>query len=309
MLALTKAKLIASRPHLVAMQGVYDVSIEAAFEGLGAYDFHYSRGAPQQVALATLLPLADEPDALTFTHDLTKSIEVDRFGLKLRIDKMSRPILRARLRHDSETITVFVAHLKSRASADARLAMTTGVSRPFEGMIALARRAAEAAALRREVVEEATQFPDRPIIVCGDFSDLHVEASTEMTIGDSLRSLVVDRSDLAEHELQRIYGRLHQYAMTSAQAVGDGIGKLLETYPAADESRFTTVEHIFLSRHFFPKPTVVQGPFEQKYVLWHVRPDASDSGMIDVTVRTGRSGTRSFEPAGDAARPRSNHGS
>lgn len=274
-LAWAKALFGSTKPAIVAMQEVYDNTVEEVFAGLGNYTFHYSKGAPQQVALATLLALADEPDPIVMIQQLTTPIEIVREGLTLKVDKLSRPILRARLVHEEQVITVFVAHLKSKIPSygddptmtypEELLKTADFGKRPLGNLVSLARRAAEAAALRREIVAEMEAFADRPIIVCGDFNDDAGAVTTDMILGDSMRTFIENRDQYTSAELETIYGRLHQFLLTSTQEAQKRTSAQSEYHTAVHEGRFGTLDHIFLSRHFFPKPRVVQAPFEQRY--------------------------------------------
>ncbi|MBC8069305.1 MAG: endonuclease/exonuclease/phosphatase family protein [Deltaproteobacteria bacterium] len=274
-LAWAKSVFGATRPHIIGMQEIYDDSIQKAFEDFGPYKFHYSGGARQQVALATTLPLAGEPDAIKMIQQLEKPIEITRNGLTLKVDSLSRPILRARLVHEGETLTVFVAHLKSKIPSygddpqqtypEEELLTADFSARPLGNLVSLARRAAEAAALRREVVQEAEAFPDRPIIVCGDLNDDAGAVTTDMVLGDSMRTFIENRHQLSDEQLDIIYGRLHQHLLTSAQDAQTRTSAQSEFHTAVHEGRFSTLDHVFLSRHFFPKPRVVRGVFKQSY--------------------------------------------
>lgn len=308
-LAWAKSVFGPTRPDIIGLQEIYDDSIQKALEDFGPYHFHYSGGAPQQVALATTLPLAAEPDALKMIQQLEKPIEISRNGLTLTVDRLSRPILRARLVHEGQTLTVFVGHLKSKIPSygddpqqtypEENLLTANFAQRPLGNLVSLARRAAEAAALRREVVDEAAAFPDRPIIVCGDLNDDAGAVTTDMVLGDSMQTFIENRDQFTEEQLQTIYGRLHQYLLTSAQDAQMRTSAQSEFHTAVHEGRFSTLDHVFLSRHFFPKPRVVKEAFKQSYFFNYYevandhlvddasefaprKPETSDHGVVFV---------------------------
>ncbi|MFZ5896442.1 MAG: endonuclease/exonuclease/phosphatase family protein [Myxococcota bacterium] len=259
------------KPDVVAMQEIYDRSIEEVFTGLGNYQFRYSGGAPQQVAIATTLDFVDDP---LMVQNLRNPVEIDRDGLKLKVDKLSRPILRARLNHEGQTLTVFVAHLKSKIPSygddpkktypEEDLATADFTRRPIGHLVSLVRRAAEAVALRAEIVREATEFPDRPIVVCGDLNDNTGAVTTDMVIGDSMRTFIENKPQPGP-ALANIFARLHQYLFTSTQEAHLRASTQSEFPTAVHEGRFSTLDHVFLSRHFFSKPRAVEGQFTQAY--------------------------------------------
>ena len=297
-----------TKPHIVGLQEIYDDSITQVFAASDNYTIHYSGGAPQQVALATTLALA-EP--VTTVQNLAPPLTLTRDGLQISISKLSRPILCARLVHEGETLTVFVTHLKSKIPSygddpnvtypEEELATAEFAKRPLGHLVSLVRRGAEASVLRAQIVDEMTKFPDRPIIVCGDLNDDAGAVTTDMVLGDSMRTFIENRPPPGSAR-DAIYARLHQYVLTSTQDAHLRASELSEFPTAVHEGRFSTLDHVLLSRHFFPKPRVVAGAFEQKYFFSYYevandhlvddasefaprKPATSDHGVVTVYCR------------------------
>ncbi|GGS31141.1 endonuclease/exonuclease/phosphatase family protein [Actinokineospora fastidiosa] len=134
-----------------------------------------------RVGLATRLPLAGPPESIT---DFPPGLDVPVEGLALPLGSFSRPILRARVLVGAMTVSVYVAHLKSKRPVHAD---TTDPSDPREAALgkarALIRRAAEAAALRFLVLDDLATTA-QPVILLGDLNDGPRAVTTDIILGD-----------------------------------------------------------------------------------------------------------------------------
>ncbi len=105
--------------------------------------------------------------------------------VKLAITHFSRPVLKARIRVTGQlTVTVFVAHLKSkRPTYLAGETAADPVHRALGAARSLILRAAEAAGLRALVAAEATGNR-KPVVVIGDVNDGALAVTTKMIAGE-----------------------------------------------------------------------------------------------------------------------------
>lgn len=112
--------------------------------------------------------------------------------MHINIDKFSRPALRFSIkpRAEGESISVYVAHLKSKSPADVwregwYRADTDFYKRHREHLgytISTIRRSAEASALRMLIVEELKDT-DRPLVVIGDLNDAQLSNTLNILTG------------------------------------------------------------------------------------------------------------------------------
>jgi endonuclease/exonuclease/phosphatase family metal-dependent hydrolase len=285
-----------TKPDIIGLQEIYDQESVAdifshpAFENK-EYHIHLSGGPPQQVAIATTLELAGAVEAI---HELSEPISIDRNGLQLSVSKLSRPILKARLRHEGDVLTVFVVHLKSKLPSfgddpnppqqyEEELLLDAKLEKRCLGnLVSLARRGAEAAALRREVVREL-ETTDNPVIVFGDMNDSENSVTTEMIMGDPVSTYIPPRKDgtkYTKEEIEAIRRRLHRTVLTSAREIHIKSTALNQLYTNVHAGKYSSLDSILLSRHFFRAPNaVVDEEFSQRYYFNYF--DVANDHLVD----------------------------
>ena len=207
------------------------------------------------VALASRLDILGDPVSITdFPADSIISVPTgaemanpvspaEEQLVAVPIARFSRPILKARVRFsDSVTVTIFVAHLKSKRpsllkseSNDNAMHRTLGIAR------SLIRRAAEAAALRSLVISEI-QNNATPVIVIGDVNDGTLAITTQMIAGEQpffqlSRDQKIPYRDVLLYTAQQIQAR-ESTRDTYFTHIFNG------SYEALD--------HIMVSQEFFP---------------------------------------------------------
>jgi hypothetical protein len=133
------------------------------------------------VGIASTLPLVGSVETIV---DFPAGIDAVVEGVGLPVGSFSRPVLRARFGLDAtRTVTVFVAHLKSKRPL---VAPDSPKNDPREEALgkarSLIRRASEAAALRFLVLDEV-EGNHQPVIVIGDLNDGVTSVTTEMIAG------------------------------------------------------------------------------------------------------------------------------
>jgi len=109
------------------------------------------------------------------------------------LEKVSRPIIKAKIKVGSSVVTVFNCHLKSKLgeyikpegasfAPEADLVHYHPVARAMGELRAMLRRAAEAYVLRGLIVDELRQ--DNPVMVLGDFNDSEYSVPSSMIRGE-----------------------------------------------------------------------------------------------------------------------------
>lgn len=229
-----------------------------------------------RLGLATTLPVveASEP-VVEFPPGL--NAEVD--GVALPLGSFSRPVLRyvLQLRADL-TLTVFVAHLKSkRPILDPAAPRLDPREEALGKARALVRRAAEAAALRFLVLDELVGA-DRPVVVLGDLNDTARAVSTDVVTGDSPsrfwprdpaeRTALWDRLLYSAHEI-------------SGRQLGRDV-----SYTHIFNGRYDNLDHILVSQEFHDRnPARVGVVNNVRYLNDHLL----DSQLSDVDREAGAS--------------------
>jgi len=110
-----------------------------------------------------------------------------------KLDRLSRPLMKARIPVGGRVITVFNCHLKSKLgefhrpdgadyAPEADLTAYDPVGRALGALRAATRRMAEAWVLRRLIVEELQA--GHPVMVLGDFNDSENAVSSEIIAGE-----------------------------------------------------------------------------------------------------------------------------
>jgi len=186
------------------------------------------------------------------------------------LKRVSRPILKARVRMGSHVVTVFNCHLKSKlgefitpAGADypieADLTQYNPLGRALGALRAATRRMAEAWVLRQHIIAELEA--GHPVIAMGDFNDGEHAVSSEIISGERpfknyawmLRHDAQHRSDrYSREENEAITEAVERVRLQSAEKLF--VRKSLRdmVYTAAFGGVFESIDQIWLSRHFHP---------------------------------------------------------
>ena len=189
-------------------------------------------------------------------------------GGSFRLDRLSRPILKARIPVGNQIITVFNCHLKSKLGEFTRpdgggqppeidLVNYDPVGRALGSLRAATRRMAEAWVLRQLVVEEINK--GNPVIVLGDLNDSDNAVSSEIITGERpfknyawMRrhdaKKANDRYSDAENEI--IQEKIKAVRLESCEKLF--VRKSLRdmVYTSAFGGVFESIDQILLSRHF-----------------------------------------------------------
>ena len=195
-------------------------------------------GSGPRVGLATSLPIVRWDPIVDFPDESRLSLD----GIALPISEFQRPVLRAELQlDDSNTVTVFVAHLKSKRpiindDEDEHDFATRAVGKTR----ALIVRAAEATALRALLVK-TMRGNNTPAILIGDLNDGVHSVSTEITAGSPpWRFLQIDRKreiwDVLLYNTSKIQARQSERDVT---------------YSYIYNGNYDTIDHIFVSQEFY----------------------------------------------------------
>ena len=215
--------------------------------------------------------IQDLPQPLVITFPPLRGSEGPRESGSYSLERLSRPIIKARIKVDGETITLFNCHLKSKLGEfvpsatedfppEADLTNYDPVARALGSMRAAVRRMAEAWVLRREIVAELNQ--GRPVVVLGDFNDGEHAVSSEIISGETpfknyawmLRHDAEHRSDrYTREENEAITENVERVRLRSAEKLF--VRKSLRdmVYTSAFGGNFESIDQIFLSRHFAPE--------------------------------------------------------
>ncbi|SHG88503.1 endonuclease/exonuclease/phosphatase family protein [Marivita hallyeonensis] len=184
--------------------------------------------------------------------------------------RLSRPILKVRVRMGSQTITVFNCHLKSKLgefikpagaeyAPEADLTRYDPLGRAMGSLRAAVRRMAEAWILRREILAELSA--GRPVIAMGDYNDGEHAVSSEIISGERpfknyawmLRHDAEHRADrYSQEENDAITEAVERVRLHSAEKLF--VRKSLRdmVYTSAFGGVFESIDQIWLSQHFDP---------------------------------------------------------
>lgn len=189
-------------------------------------------------------------------------------GGSFRLDRLSRPILKARIPIGMQVVTVFNCHLKSKLGEYTRprgggqppevdLVNYDPVGRALGALRAATRRMAEAWVLRQLIVEEINK--GNPVIVLGDFNDSENAVSSEIIAGERAfknyawmrrhdAKKANDRYSDAENEI--IQRKIAAVRLESCEKLF--VRKSLRdmVYTSAFGGVFESIDQILLSRHF-----------------------------------------------------------
>lgn len=194
------------------------------------------------------------------------------------LTKLSRPIIKARIRVGSQVITVFNTHFKSKLgeyltpkgaafSPEADLTNYDPTGRALGSLRASLRRTAEALVLRRLIVDELKA--GHPVMSLGDFNDSEHAVSSEIVMGEKPFKNYAwmrrhdakaknDRYTRAENE--QIRGDIEAMQLVSAEKLF--VRKSLRDmiYTSAFGGVYESIDQILMSRHFHPEnPNAIGG--------------------------------------------------
>ncbi|MCK0149658.1 endonuclease/exonuclease/phosphatase family protein [Marivita sp. S6314] len=184
--------------------------------------------------------------------------------------RLSRPILKVRVRMGAQTVTVFNCHLKSKLgeyikppgadyAPEADLTEYDPLGRAMGALRAATRRMAEAWILRQHIVAELRA--GHPVMAMGDYNDGEHAVSSEIIAGERpfknyawmLRHDAQHRSDrYTKEESEQITEAVEAVRLLSAEKLF--VRKSLRdmVYTSAFGGVFESIDQIWLSRHFDP---------------------------------------------------------
>ena len=214
--------------------------------------------------------IQDLETRLVIPFALLRGLEGGESG-QFTLKRLSRPILKVRIRMGAHTVTVFNCHLKSKlgefikpAGADyppeADLTEYDPIGRALGALRAATRRMAEAWVLRREIVKELQA--GNPVMTMGDYNDGEHAVSSEIIAGERpfknyawmLRHDAQHRSDrYTREESKQITEAVEAVRLRSAEKLF--VRKSLRdmVYTSAFGGVFESIDQIWLSRHFDPE--------------------------------------------------------
>lgn len=267
------------------------------------------------LAILSRFGFEEEPEVIQ-QLETPLEIELDGSGGRFVLERLSRPILKARVPMGDTVVSVFNCHLKSKLgsfitpegapfAAEVDLTRYDPVGRALGSLRAALRRMAEAWVLRREIVAELEQ--GRPVMVMGDFNDGDHAVSSEIVSGERpfknyqwmLRHDAERSSDrYSEQEDAQIREDMEAVRLHSAEKLF--VRKSLRdmVYTSAFGGVFESIDQIYLSRHFVPEAGGTLGEMEYFSVLNDHLTDgshseapynklASDHGQIMAHLRIG----------------------
>lgn len=241
------------------------------------------------LALVSRLPVMGDVETI---QDLPKPIDI-RFpelggggeAGYFTLSRMSRPILKARIKAGKRVITLFNIHFKSKLgefirpdgaafAPEADLTNYDPLGRALGELRAATRRMAEAAVLRGLILDELDA--GNPVMAMGDFNDSEYAVSSAIVAGERpFKNYSWIRRHDAAHENDR-YNKGENIAITAAveaarlfSAEKLFIRKSLRdmVYTSAFGGVFESIDQILLSAHFNPDNPSRIGDLEYLTVL------------------------------------------
>jgi predicted acetyltransferase len=213
--------------------------------------------------------IQDLPEPLVIPFAPLRGLDAGDAG-SFTLRRLSRPILKARVRMGGQVVTVFNCHLKSKLgeyikpdgatyAPEADLTQFDPLGRAMGSLRAATRRMAEAWVLRQAIVAELNA--GHPVIAMGDFNDGEHAVSAEIVAGEipfknyswMLRHDAQHRSDrYSSEENEEITEAVERVRLHSAEKLF--VRKSLRdmVYTSAFGGVFESIDQIWLSRHFHP---------------------------------------------------------
>ena len=266
------------------------------------------------LGVVSRFPFIEPPTAIQdLTHDPI-SVDLSGTDAPYALTRLSRPILRARIMAHGRPLTVFSVHLKSKLpefhrpegadfAPEADLEHADLLARAAGSLRATIRRAAEALALRREILRELETGV--PVIALGDFNDGAQSTTLESIMGERpfrnyawLRRHDAKRGDERYSPAQdaAIRARLKAARMHSAEAIFARRSLRDVMYTSTFGGVYESIDQILLSHHFDPDDGAAIGALD--YLRVHndhlsddAHPEAphnklaSDHGQLVATLR------------------------
>ncbi|MFV1923045.1 MAG: endonuclease/exonuclease/phosphatase family protein [Methylotenera sp.] len=182
--------------------------------------------------------------------------------------RLSRPIIRAKIKIGNHVITVFNCHLKSKLgeyirpvgedyAPEADLVHYLPAQRALGELRALLRRSAEAYVLRKLIAEELVQ--DNPVMVLGDFNDSEYSVSSSIIKGERpFKNYAWMRRHDAQHRSDRyseqddlvIRAQIEQYQLISAEMQFIKRSQRDMVYTSTFGGVYESIDQILMSQHF-----------------------------------------------------------
>ncbi len=207
----------------------------------------------------------DEPLTIDF-H--TAGYDSDEKAGSYTLERLSRPIIKAKIKIDNEIVTVFNCHLKSKLgeyikpldadfAPEADLVHYQPVPRALGELRAMTRRMAEAYVLRQLITAELVQ--DNPVMVLGDFNDSEYSVSSSMIKGERpFKNYAWMRRHDAKHKSDRyseqddlvIRAQIEQYQLQSAEMQFIKRSQRDMVYTSAFGGVYESIDQILMSQHF-----------------------------------------------------------
>ena len=229
--------------------------------------------------------IQDLPDPVDIPFSALRGADTQDDAGHYRLRRLSRPILKARIPVDGQTITVFNCHLKSKlgehvtpAGADFSLASDLTnydpVARALGSLRAALRRMAEAWVLRREIIAELDA--GNPVMVLGDFNDGEHAVSSEIISGETpfknyawmLRhDAKTSRDRYSDAQNEQITEDINRVRLHSAEKMFVRKSARDMVYTSAFGGTFESIDQIYMSRHFHPDYANKIGEMEYFSVL------------------------------------------
>lgn len=184
------------------------------------------------------------------------------------LERLSRPIIKAKIKVGNQIVTVFNCHLKSKLGEyikpagatfppEADLTHYLPAQRALGELRAMLRRMAEAYVLRTLIAEELKQ--DNPVFVLGDFNDSEYSVSSAMIKGERpFKNYAWMRRHDAQHKSDRyseqddlvIRTQIEQYQLTSAEMQFIKKSQRDMVYTSAFGGVYESIDQILMSQHF-----------------------------------------------------------
>jgi endonuclease/exonuclease/phosphatase family metal-dependent hydrolase len=272
----SNAAVLPSKDKRYRRRAIFDRLAYDSYKDAGvAFAPNLQDGAPGQrrpgVAIVSRFGFAEAPQVI---QQLDQPLEIPFQGLGggeagfYRIDRLSRPILKARVPVGDHVITVFNCHLKSKLgefvrpegaafAPEADLTDYDPVGRALGAARAAMRRMAEAWVLRREIVAEIRK--GHPVMVLGDLNDSEDAVSSEIITGEvpfknyqwMLRHDAEHRGDRYKRdEAEKITREIEAVRLYSAEKMF--VKKSLRdmVYTTAFGGVYESIDQILMSPHF-----------------------------------------------------------
>ncbi len=207
----------------------------------------------------------DKPLTIDFP---TAGYDSDEKAGSYTLERLSRPIIKAKIKIGNEVVTVFNCHLKSKLgeyikpteadfSPEADLVHYLPAQRALGELRAMTRRMAEAYVLRKLITAELVQ--DKPVMVLGDFNDSEYSVSSSIIKGERpFKNYAWMRRHDAKHKSDRyseqddlvIRAQIEQYQLQSAEMQFIKRSQRDMVYTSAFGGVYESIDQILMSQHF-----------------------------------------------------------